>query len=111
MTPTLETGDRLLVDTAAYRVRPPATGDLVVFPDPESSGRLLVKRVAGTPTDKTAPGSSISPGWVFVVGDASELSRDSRAFGPVPVGRLVGQVWFRYGPAARRGPLAPGTLK
>jgi signal peptidase S26 family len=111
MTPTLEPGDRLLVDTAAYRARPPAIGDLVVFPDPESSGRLLVKRVAGAPTDPGATGGSIPPGGVFVVGDAPHLSRDSRAFGPVPVGRLVGQVWFRYGPAARRGPLAPGTVK
>jgi len=34
ITPTLEPGDRLLVDTAAYRVRTPAAGDLVVFPDP-----------------------------------------------------------------------------
>jgi nickel-type superoxide dismutase maturation protease len=94
MRPTLEPGDRLLVDTGAYRSGPPVVDDLVVLVDPEAPGRWLVKRVR-----------AIGPDGVHVAGDAPAESRDSRRFGPVPVSALIGRVYRRYGPIARRGDL------
>lgn len=54
MTPTLQIGDRILVDKLAYRTHGPARDDIVVFRPPplESSTYTdLVKRVIGLPGD------------------------------------------------------------
>jgi signal peptidase I len=110
MVPTLRPDDHLLVDPAAYRIDTPARDEIVVLRDPESRGRLLVKRVAGVPGDPTGTGS-VPVDSVFVLGDSRESSRDSRAFGPVAVSALVGRAWFRYRPADRRGPLDPRIVK
>jgi nickel-type superoxide dismutase maturation protease len=91
MLPTLRPGDRLLVDPRAYRGRPPSPGDIVVLHDPEVASRLLVKRVA-----------SVAPNGVMVAGDEPARSRDSRAFGPVPLSALLGRAYRCYHPAERR---------
>ena len=85
MRPTLEPGDYVLVNRWAYRVRTPARGDLVVVQDPEAPGRFLVKRVSGAE----------DPSQIHVGGDNDRISRDSRVFGPVPLGKVVGKVWLR----------------
>jgi len=36
---------------------------------------------------------------VYVLGDHRSNSSDSRVFGPVPVGNIVGKAWFSYWPA------------
>ncbi len=52
MVPTLQVSDVLLVDEIAYRLRPPADGDVAVFTPPvESEGNEFVKRVIGVPGD------------------------------------------------------------
>lgn len=101
MRPTLEPGDRLLVDPRAYTLHPPVRGDLVVLRDPERPGRLLVKRVVGIPGDTASVGGTIRPGEVAVEGD-NPSSRDSRDFGPVPLAEIRGRAWWRYYPAERR---------
>lgn len=93
MSPALRPGDRLLVDPKAYRDRPPRVGDVVVLVDPEQVSRWLVKRVAAV--DATA-------GSVEVRGDANEVARDSRQFGPVPIRSVVGRAYYCYYPVARR---------
>jgi len=42
---------------------------------------------------------------VFVIGDNSVNSRDSRDFGAVPLGDVIGRVYKIYWPLARRGPI------
>jgi nickel-type superoxide dismutase maturation protease len=91
MQPVLQPNDRLLA-TAWVRVRP---GDLVVFLDPEARRTHLVKRVEALTPD----------GAVIVRGDNPNVSRDSRHFGPVPRGLIVGRAVYRYLPGARRGRL------
>jgi nickel-type superoxide dismutase maturation protease len=93
MAPTLRPGDRLWVDRRAYRHRPPAVGEVVVLVDPEEPNRWLVKRVA-----------AVDPhgGTVDVRGDAAEVARDSRRFGPVPFRSIVGRAWRVYFPPDRR---------
>ena len=43
----------------------------------------------------------VPEGQVFVLGDNRELSSDSRSFGPVPVGNIIGKVVMRFWPATR----------
>jgi signal peptidase I len=56
MIPTLEIGDRLVVEKVSYRFRPPAYGDVVVFDPPSqlqmqgyAKDQAFIKRVIGTP--------------------------------------------------------------
>ncbi len=92
MRPGLEPGDRLRVDRTAYRRRPPRVGEIVVVADPERRVRWLVKRVAAVDP---------ATGAVELRGDAPSDSRDSRRFGPVPLGAVVGRVYRLYHPADR----------
>jgi len=116
MEPTLRPGDRVLVDPSAYRRAPPEVGHLVAAVDPGAPTRWLVKRVAAVgpgavalPTEGVAPGEGpaldVPAGQLFLLSDAPAMGRDSRAFGPIPLGALRGRVWYRIGPPGRRGPL------
>lgn len=86
MVPTLAPGDEVLVDPHAYRNRLPALGDLVVLAHPQDPGTTLVKRVASVAAD----------GLCRVVGDNPRESTDSRHFGLVPHGEIVGRVSCRF---------------
>jgi nickel-type superoxide dismutase maturation protease len=90
MLPTLFDGDRLLV-ARTRRVRP---GDVVALRLPGDSRRVLVKRVERR-----------VPDGVLVLGDNPAASTDSRDFGPVPVGAVLGRVVRRYFPPERAGPV------
>ena len=105
MAPTLLPGDRLLVDPAALRDALPPLGSIVVARDPEQADRLLVKRVAALPGERSPEGSIVPRGRVYLVGDDPATSRDSRAFGPVALDGLLGLAWYRYAPPGRVGPL------
>jgi signal peptidase I len=56
MLPTLEMGDRLVVEKISYRFRPPVTGDIIVFdPPPQlqtlgyAKDQAFIKRIIGEP--------------------------------------------------------------
>ena len=91
MTPTVRSGDRLLV----RRVAPGDTvgNDAVVLARfPARPELLVVKRVRRA-----------VPGGHWVEGDNPFVTDDSRAFGPaVVVGRVVGRLWPRPGPLPAR---------
>ena len=93
MVPTLEPGDRLLVETWTYRRRPPRVGDVVVAPDPREPTRELVKRIA-----------AVGDGRVALRGDSAK-STDSRRFGTVPLTDVRARAAFRYWPPAKVGPI------
>jgi signal peptidase I len=105
MRPALEPGDWLLVDPT-LRVWP-RRGSIVVVREP--AGVLLdVKRVAAGPGDvvRTLEGPiKLGPDQAWLLGDDRSRSVDSRAYGPVPLDRLVARAWFRYGPSNRVGRL------
>lgn len=88
MLPALSPGDRLL----ALRWPVLEAGDIVVVRDPEEPGRLLAKRVARLHAET-----------VEVLGDNERASRDSRRFGPLPRGAVVGTVVYRYHPPSAAG--------
>ena len=86
MSPTVRSGDRLLV----RRVTGPAgvrAGAVVLARFPARPELLVVKRVVHP-----------LPGGHWVQGDNPLVTDDSRAFGPaVVVGRVVGRLWPRPG--------------
>lgn len=95
MRPLLMPGDRVVVVPAPrHRLQP---GDLMVVRDPRDPQRRMIKRVTG-----------IDDGRAWVRGDNPVASTDSRAFGWVPLPRLVARPVRRYAPASRAGPLRRG---
>ena len=93
MAPTVRHGDRLLVRRLPSGSRP-APGVVVLARFPARPELLVVKRVRRVLAD-----------GVWVEGDNSLVTDDSRSFGPaVAVGRVVLRLWPRPG----RLPAAPG---
>jgi len=106
MSPTLEPGDRVIVDLWSYRSRGPRPGEIALFGGP--GGLPMVKRIsalppAGAPRQPAIPPLGSDEERWFVVGDNSGVSEDSRSFGPVPRHRFRGRVVYRYWPPSRAG--------
>ncbi len=102
MAPTFRPGDRLLVRrTSLSRLK---AGDIVVVvPDARMAGPrpgtgYVIKRLAAVPGDPVpehvpSPTSTqIPPGWMALLGDNPDASRDSRDYGLVTQQQLVGVV-------------------
>ncbi len=128
MLPTLENGQRLLVDRLTYRFREPQRGDIVVFRYPANPSQHFIKRVIGVPGDEVyiARGTVfvngvalqedyingpmftgrpfgpvvVEPGTYFVLGDNRNNSEDSRdrRVGLVPRQNIIGRAVWRYWP-------------
>jgi signal peptidase I len=134
MEPTLLIQDRVLVNKFIYRFTQPKQGDIVVFLSPADKSVDFIKRViaVGGQTvdiddgkvkvdgmlldepyvnkevvDRYSAKSSITvpAGQVFLMGDNRTNSRDSRYFGPRPIGELLGRAFAVYWPIDRVGTL------
>ena len=129
MEPTLLAGDRVLADTSSGYS--PRRGDLVVFRSPKDAKTVFLKRVVAVegerveirdgavyvnekrltqhPFDGIEYLSDLGEFGVvphkniFVLGDNSKNSRDSRYFGPVPEKDVIGRVYRIFWPLKRRG--------
>ena len=122
------TNDRVLVNKLGYDLSEVGRGDIVVFESPVN-GDVLIKRAVGLPGDTLEiragklilngepqdepylnPGAGYSPpfgpvavpeGYFFAMGDNRTGSTDSRSYGPVPEGNLIGEAKVRYWPPGR----------
>ncbi|NJK35191.1 MAG: signal peptidase I [Oscillatoriales cyanobacterium SM2_2_1] len=125
MVPTLETGDRILVEKISYRIHPPRRGDIVVFYPPFAKpNQAFIKRVVGLPGELLAihdgqvfingvpyrepyiaaaidyemPSLQIPPGAYWVMGDNRNNSNDSHVWGFLPAQNIIGHAVFRFFP-------------
>lgn len=115
MSPSIESGDHLSVDTVYYQNHPLHRGDIVVFRAPDE--RAFVKRIVGLPgetirldrtalfvnrkrsTEMTLKGCAtvtdnigLGKDELYVLGDNCAHSYDSRYIGPVRIGSIIGKV-------------------
>lgn len=88
MLPTIQEGDRVLVNKVVYHLREPKRGEIIVFQAPvmmPDSADDFIKRVIGLPGDTI----EIKEGKVFVNGSPLEedyiAEKPDYAFGPVKV--------------------------
>lgn len=123
MSPTLHSGELVIVNKLAYKIGFPSRGDVIVFHFPRDPDQEYIKRVIGLPGDlveiqdgqvyinnqpleepyiasKPAyPGKWIVPyNQVFVLGDNRNNSSDSHNWGTVPMEYMVGKAILVYWP-------------
>jgi len=68
MRPTLEDGDRVLINRLSYHFRDPEPGDVVIFHSPRVEGEDLVKRVVAVAGDRV----TVKDGKLWVNGVAQD---------------------------------------
>ena len=124
MLPTLRTNDYVVVNKLAYKLGGPKRGDVIVFKYPPDPTQIpYIKRVVGLPGDRihiaegkvyindiqlTEPYLKVTTNqggdWnvpedsLFVMGDNRNGSSDSRAWGMVPLGNVIGKAEVIYWP-------------
>jgi signal peptidase I len=128
MSPHISSGEYVLINTLAYKFSVPRHDDIVAFHHDGFTPETYIKRVIALPGDRvridrgtvylnghkldepyvrfgdarSMPEMTVPPDSVFVLGDNRAVSEDSRAFGPVRYGDLMGRAIYGIWPA---GPL------
>lgn len=76
----------------------------MVARSPLNPATLICKRIAALPGDQVKTSFFSKPvpkGHVWLLGDNTANSTDSRQLGPIPLGLVVGRVAFRVWPVSR----------
>lgn len=102
--------DIVLVEYWSRKMRKLKRSDIVVAKQPEKPSVFICKRITAMegdniPSDFVIPCqySTMPRGHLWLVGDNSSSSYDSRHYGPVPYGLVRGRVMFRIWPLSKIG--------
>lgn len=123
MQPTLQDGEFVLVSKLSYKFGDFQHGDIIVFDFPLNPDEELVKRIIGLPGDHVVVRDShvyvndqmlnenyiaqsplysgdwiVPDGTLFVLGDNRNNSNDSKDWGLLPQGNVVGKAVLIYWP-------------
>jgi len=102
-------GEIVIEDNITYRLFPDSLkrGDLIVAKSPiDPDNTIICKRVIGLPGDivcvdptgeyaPTTEHIKVPKGHIWVSGDNASFSRDSRTYGPMPKGLVIGRIVMR----------------
>lgn len=126
MLPTLQVGDHILVSKFIYWFAEPKRGDIIVFKYPRNEKKDFIKRVVGLPGERVEMRSTtvyingeplkepyarynnmiehrnnfgpvvVPSGYLFVMGDNRDNSKDSRFWGPLDIKKIKGKAFIIY---------------
>ena len=106
MIPTMAESGEIVLELKWINVHELSRGDLVTYISPLDPARPVCKRIIGLPGDVVCvdPTGTYAPSTEHVVvpnnhlwvsGDNLAYSRDSRVYGPVPMGLVRGRIYAR----------------
>ncbi len=106
MIPTMANDGEIALELKWINVHKLARGDLITYASPLDPSRPVCKRVLGLPGDVVCvdPTGTYAPSTEHVVvpknhlwvsGDNLAYSRDSRVYGPIPMGLVRGKLYAR----------------
>ncbi|KAG9002581.1 hypothetical protein FRB93_011455 [Tulasnella sp. JGI-2019a] len=113
MMPTFSAGNNLILEECiSPRLNPPRLerGDIITFLKPTEHSVSVCKRILGLPGDTVCYDPAglhpsmhiiVPQGHVWVQGDNSSHSLDSRAYGPIPMGLIRGKIFVELYPRPR----------
>ena len=93
-------GDVLVFDRLTHRILGLQRGEVVVAVSPYNPDTRVCKRIIGVPGDKVKIGQEdkvmeVPRGHLWLQGDNKDASLDSRHYGPVSLGLILGKVRLR----------------
>ena len=128
MEPNLHENQQLIIDKMSYHLRQPKRGEIVTL-EVEDSEIPYIKRVVGLPGETLEIHNNrvlidgevlsepylaeviqrdygpihIPDGYIFVMGDNRNNSRDSRVIGPIPIDHITARAWISVWPPEDAG--------
>ncbi len=129
MSPEIESGEYVVVNTLSYRLGDPQRGQIMAFRHERSAPMVFLKRVIALPgerikidrgivfingkaidepylrfrDERSVPETVVPPSFYYVLGDNRRDSDDSRDWGPVGRDQIVGRALFALWPLSHFG--------